>query len=451
MRVSKYSELININKKHYLFNLNNGTLIKLNNKLYGILIKIFDNFEYVNLLDEKELSTLKKYQFIVNDDFDNNQNKINHITYSISKYNNYKEHLKIDFALTNRCNFCCPYCFESNSLNKCDNYNKSKLIQTGKNLQDYIEFHLKHGVKNVSIVFYGGEPSLEKDFTIDFINNLKFLCKNYNAKLKYTFITNGFLFDKDFITRLDVNYCDFVQITLDGEKEFHNSRRTNLMKINTFDRIIENINLLIEHKFNVVIRLNIDKTNFFSVLNLVNNVKQLFCKNLEFLKFDVARVFGSKESFDLEEYEYYRTILVKKLMNKNLIIPRLVARPLTTFCIAESLSNDLVIDYQGYIYRCWNNVFDKNYKTQTINQLISNEYEILDYSNITLEFVEGLSLEAVNNKNCFDCKYCKFCQGLCPAIRKNIIIGNEKNIYDKDICKKIILNRIKEIIEIIGE
>ena len=447
---SKYMEIFKINNKNYIFNLNNGCLIEVDDSTIGKM-ELFKNGYQEDILNDLERQTLIDNQFLVSEGFDEKQEKINHLTYSISKYNNNKDFLKVDFALTDKCNFNSPYCFECNNLSRNHEHNCKSLIETGNELYSYISKFLEKGIKKVEIVFYGGEPTLEKDFVADYIKRIYLLCKEYNTSFQYVFITNGFLFTKDFSDRLPKDCCKFIQITIDGEKEFHNQRRTNLAKINTFDKIIENVNQLISNRFYVVIRLNIDKSNFESVLKLVDGLEKFIdLNNKKYLGFDIARVFGNDNSFDLDEFETFREVLTNKLLRKGLIKPRLSCKALTTFCVAESLSNDLVLDYKGNLYRCWNNVFDDKYKINTLQYLINNNLDPLEYSKVTLDFIENLSLENVNSSECFKCKYCKYCQGLCPAIRKSIINGEEKNIYKGGVCKEIIKERIKNEISFIG-
>ena len=81
---------------------------------------------------------------------------------------------------------------------------------------------------------------------------------------------------------------------------------------------------------------------------------------------------------------------------------------------------------------------------------MKNNLDPLDHTDVTLDFIENLSLENVNNKECFKCKYCKYCQGLCPAIRRSILNGIEENIYKDDLCKKIIRERLENEISFIG-
>ena len=430
LNLTKYIYDVKIGDFHYWLNLNNAALIEVDQEAYKKLCEFKKNRDS-SIFSEEELNMLKEQEFLVPKDFDGNIKNINGITYNISKYNNHKNTLKIDFALTNKCNFCCPYCFEKEELNKCQASTTKSLKETATDLLKYIEIMLAQEVKSLEVVFYGGEPTLEKEFIIDFIRDVKDKCNKVGATFEYVFVTNGFLFDEDFINKLSKEDCKFVQITLDGQKEFHNSRRTNFNKINTFDTLIKNINTLVDKKFRTVIRLNVDKTNYKSVENLLKEIDKLcnYNKTENYLSVDIARVFGSDTSFDLYEYEEVRKVLVDIALDKSLIILRMGAKPLTTFCIAESLSNDLVVDCFGSLYRCWNNVFNEDYKIGTLKELLARDCDPYETSKQTLEFVEKFSLEKVNNGKCLDCIYCKFCQGLCPNIRRAILNGEERNIY----------------------
>ena len=447
-KITKYIYKTKIKNKEYWLNLNNSAIIELDNDTLK-KIKEYKKTQDKTIFSEFEYNTLCELEFLVDENHDENVKSVNELTYNISKYNNKKDRIKIDFALTNKCNFCCPYCFEKEELNKCIDNQNSKLKETAVKLMNYIDIMLDCGIKDLEVVFYGGEPTLEKEFIIDFIQNIKEKCLNKQANFSYVFVTNGFLFDIEFIKKLNRDDCKFIQITLDGEKDFHNSRRTNVNKINTFDILIRNINSLLEMKFKTVIRLNVDKTNFISVKCLLNNIDKLcnYNKDANYLSVDIARVFGSEDSYDLYEYEDVRKELVDIAFDKHLMQTRMGAKPLTTFCIAESLSNDLVIDNFGNLYRCWNNVFNNEYKIGTIDDLLKRECDPFETSNKTLEFVQKYSLSNVNNRKCFDCEFCKYCQGLCPNVRKLILDGEERNIYKNNECKKIIKKRLKQMIE----
>lgn len=152
---SKYMEIFKINNKNYIFNLNNGCLIEVDDSTIGKM-ELFKNGYQEDILNDIERQTLIDNQFLVSEGFDEKQEKINHLTYSISKYNNNKDFLKVDFALTDKCNFNCPYCFECNNLSRNHEHNCKSLIETGNELYSYISKFLEKGIKKVEIVFYGG-------------------------------------------------------------------------------------------------------------------------------------------------------------------------------------------------------------------------------------------------------------------------------------------------------
>lgn len=89
---------------------------------------------------------------------------------------------------------------------------------------------------------------------------------------------------------------------------------------------------------------------------------------------------------------------------------------------------------------------DENFKIGTIQERLNNNCDPYDNSDITLDFVENMSLMNANNSKCFSCKYIKYCQGLCPRIRKNITENIDRNIYKNNECKKIIKKRIQQLI-----
>lgn len=454
MRFTKYMDDFVINNHYFIMNLINGALIEVTLDNYLLIKAVINNKESIDKISKEDIELLKEQCFVVDETFDEQQVLKNHLTYSVSKYSCIKNTLKIDFALTDKCNFNCPYCFEKDNLCKNQNENKNILINTSEKLINYIDVLTdRYKYNNVDLILYGGEPTIEKDISIKIINKIKNILIHKNVVFQYSFVTNGFLFDEKFINELSNNDCKFIQITIDGEKGFHNSRRTNLKKINTFDTIIKNINMLMKNNFHVVIRLNVDKTNYKSIVSFVENLETIIDSKYygSYLDVDVARVFDSKDSFDLLEYEEYREKIIDICLKKRLIRTNITAQPLTTFCVAESLGNDLVIDFKGDIYRCWNNVFDTNYSIGNIDDRINNDYEVLDVSSTTLNFVEKYSLDNVNNNECFNCIYCKYCQGLCPAVRNKIIKNCERNIYINDECKKIIHNRLLQLIANIKE
>ena len=52
-----------------------------------------------------------------------------------------------------------------------------------------------------------------------------------------------------------------VEPTLDGPKEIHDKRRIATDGSETFDKIVEGVDCLLDHNINVTVRTNVDKEN----------------------------------------------------------------------------------------------------------------------------------------------------------------------------------------------
>jgi uncharacterized protein len=98
-----------------------------------------------------------------------------------SKYKN-SSVIKIDIAMTNKCNFICPYCYEKKIVNK--------NLTIGNDCNEYIQKLKKYTLNSISsatktleVVFYGGEPLLEKEIMTN-INNA-FIDINNSTGVEY--------------------------------------------------------------------------------------------------------------------------------------------------------------------------------------------------------------------------------------------------------------------------
>ncbi|MCD6449683.1 MAG: hypothetical protein J7L34_04160 [Thermotogaceae bacterium] len=114
MKLTMYSELFNIDGKIYLFNILNGALIYINDGAMERLKK-FMQTNNIEWLSKEEQTLLMRNGFLVGNFMDESQ--IAKLYYENSKVATSKT-LKIDYALTSKCNLNCPYCFEKGRLNK---------------------------------------------------------------------------------------------------------------------------------------------------------------------------------------------------------------------------------------------------------------------------------------------------------------------------------------------
>lgn len=153
--------------------------------------------------------------FIVDDDDD----EISSYGALVQREKHRANTLKLVIAPTLDCNFSCPYCFETR-----------KDVRMSRDIQDAISRYsrkkLGEGiVKSFSVVWYGGEPLLEKNIIAGMSESFMKTCREFGVRYSASIITNGYLADADTVALLKDCGVSFAQVTIDGSPEIHNARR----------------------------------------------------------------------------------------------------------------------------------------------------------------------------------------------------------------------------------
>lgn len=166
---------------------------------------------------------------------------------------------------TTDCNANCSYCFESGK----PKINMSK--ETAIKIANFIA--QKYVGNNISFRWFGGEPLLNQMAIDTICGALKERNIIYSSKMA----TNGFLFGMRSIDKA-INLWNLkqVQITLDGTKEKYNETKKYKSDIDAFEKVVNNIQLLVQNKIHVNIRLNVDITNIDDQISLVKDVLSNF-------------------------------------------------------------------------------------------------------------------------------------------------------------------------------
>ena len=156
------------------------------------------------------------------------------------------------------CNFSCSYCFEHNSRRS----SKSRHLKIESKylvrVREVINSLRKEKIiDDEELVFFGGEPLLPENKSL--LQDAVFMAEELNIK-KIKVITNGFYVDS-MIGVFEQNTTRF-QITLDGTQEVHDKRRFDKNTKKSFERILENIEMLVKLGYVVQLRVNIDHNNY---------------------------------------------------------------------------------------------------------------------------------------------------------------------------------------------
>lgn len=197
---------------------------------------------------------------------------ISEVTKLFANYCNDKERRSFVDAhifVTTHCNFNCGYCFENESVFQNNSLNSDLINKSFKAIRKK-RAEMGHFAKVVVNIF-GGEPLLPKlkPLIIDILSR----CRKQSYECIIT--TNGFYLDE--YLDLFLKYRDVVSLihtTLDGPEAVHNRMRTHKSGKGTFQKITDNIDLVLRRGLRVLVRTNLLKNNLKSFSELVTFYKR---------------------------------------------------------------------------------------------------------------------------------------------------------------------------------
>jgi uncharacterized protein len=157
------------------------------------------------------------------------------------------------------CNFRCPYCFENGISNNGKGWSKKTFTKDSVDRAYAAMLEIEPDIKRISksITLYGGEPLLAKNkAVVDYM-----VRKGADQGFKFSAITNGYEL-QHYKELLNPDMIKSLQITIDGPKAIHDTRRTHFEDGSTFDQIIDNIEFCLEQQVYVSTRVNTEVKNF---------------------------------------------------------------------------------------------------------------------------------------------------------------------------------------------
>lgn len=186
----------------------------------------------------------------------------------------YKESLKdqpIEFTIlpTTDCNLKCVYCFQGDDKRK-DRLQEEELQKIFRVIERIRD---ERGEK-AAISLFGGEPLMKE--------NYECVQKIFNyveeKGLEYISITtNGVNVDHYMdLFKQKKDLLNALGITLDGPRHIHESKRISKDGNPTFQRILDNIEEILELGINITVRVNVDHENFQYVEELVEVLDRRF-------------------------------------------------------------------------------------------------------------------------------------------------------------------------------
>ncbi len=317
----------------------------------------------LSIIDDQFLTLLQEKKVIVKDGEDQHclierQYKRNTLCFD-------NTHLDLSVCPTLGCNFRCPYCFEHTQQDM-----TIMNAETVNQLSAFIKSFIK--IRSLSITWYGGEPTINSAFNV--ICEITKRIKKLNIDFREAgLITNAYLLDKEKINQLNELNIKTVQITIDGPQEVHDSRRVLDSGFPTFQRIINNIDILMNSSFNgsCNIRVNLDQTNLSSFFDIRQYLHKRFNgKNLYVYAGHVDTSLDHRYNKNCNLCaEEWTEFTVEQFQHLN-TPPREGIYPLGAvfnICSANT-RNSFVIGPEGELYKCLEDVGNKRMVVGSIFQ-----------------------------------------------------------------------------------
>ncbi len=250
------------------------------------------------------------------------------------------------------CNMKCPYCFE-NDGRQLTTMNENIMFATLAYIKKEIEDH--PSVKDISIVWFGGEPCLQSNLIVSFCDSLFPYLKVKGIGYYSRIATNGVLLTSELahIFRDRCNITD-AQITIDGLSKSYSERKR--CHESDFFQLIENIKQICD-VIKVNLRVNVDSDNqneipellaFLLETNGLNGKVNLYFAQIQNWNAENGRNYLDDFSYCVFLKRIHHLILEKGWEQS--FVPK---RPVRQVGPCGSMRNtNATIGPDGIIYRC---------------------------------------------------------------------------------------------------
>ena len=320
-----------------------------------------------------------------------------------------RDTLAVTIMPTDACNFNCFYCFQ-------DKKSIHMSSDTANALVNFIDSKLS-GVKTLKVTWFGGEPLLAINLIQSLSHSLRQLAKKHSCVYEAFIITNGYLLNDSYIQILSQCQIRTVQISLDGDKSTHDSRRFLTNGEHSFNVILRNLKALLERDFNVSCRINLDRSNLHSIPNILSTLSHFLgsLKSKLTLSFALILPFAHLDKWDsnlclsIEDFSACVSNFSDCMAELGFNIPDLYPfypTPKNTFCAAV-WHNSFLIRPDGSIGKC----FDCNLSVGDVWHGIA--HDSATQSNLS----QWLDFNPFDDLECKNCTVLPLCFGSCPFFR----------------------------------
>ncbi|HIJ87595.1 MAG TPA: putative geopeptide radical SAM maturase [Desulfuromonadales bacterium] len=350
-------------------------------------------------LSESDRGTLRRLELWVDDPLAEREAMI----HLIDQTNSCSGKFMATVVLTLDCNLACPYCFE-------DHFRGAHAMseETARLLVEYImREQIQHG-RDVELRFYGGEPLMAIPRLKDIAGAVQEAAVSAGTEFFCSLVTNATLLTRAVVEELLPFGLRSAQITLDGPAAVHNRQRPFVSGEGSFQIIVDNLcavcdlitlkpggNFTRENyrefpaMFDALLEAGIDPAQLGPV-----QFSPVHPKSGGHDPHSASCAIGS-EPWLIEAHLFLR----KETLRRGFAVDK----PHMGVCMIE-LTNNLVVNYDGSLYKCPALMGWPEYAISTLADSIS-------------DYRESHNLDVWKNDECLECAYLPLCFGGCRFFR----------------------------------
>jgi uncharacterized protein len=310
--------------------------------------------------------------------------------------------LSLTVAVTLACNFRCVYCYQSHPVENME-------LGTADALLRFAIERLAPAT-SLDVTWFGGEPLLNVEIIEYLTRRFRAICDEKGCSYKATMITNGYRLTAKMARRLAGSDIGDYQISIDGERDYHDRQRPLAGGQGTFDVLMKNLSTMANEVSSITVRINLLRDNIDSAMRLVRRLKaaQLDTPTLSISLGHVDKSSdhcGADQSTLLSRREFAEC---KEMLfggdGESKIGNGALPAPFDTFCCADRL-NSYVVAPNGEVFKCWNSLGRRGESIGRIDGPIAERAS------------PCLNFQADEDVECRTCKFLPVCQGGCSDVQ----------------------------------
>ena len=330
---------------------------------------------------------------------------------------NSNDRLYISIQPTASCQLACDYCGQRHSNKNLDEITMDAIIKRVTDKLSQFTF------KVLEIGWFGGEPLCALGNMRKLNSELKRIAAEKGVKYGGHITTNGYALSPKLYEELKEQFnISRIEITLDGSKEYHDTRRVTCSGKGSFDRIFNNLESIVlsdnyeMDKCIISVRCNVDERNVDGVFPLLKAFVQKGMQH-KIIFYTTAVVSWSNNGAGSEEG---RKALGKKstehiayMLENGFKIAILPQRSTPFKCLGTDTDAEMY-DADGNIFDCSETSYSDYYSGQgyVLGNVMDNHAEENGKRSKLIQVPEMLLNKEI--KPCNVCKFYPLCGGLCP-------------------------------------